>query len=856
VPLWGQGLFDQRRGFEENRGQYRQEVRYVRRPSLYFTSNAVGFSSNQIALQFEGANSASTLRPADTLPGVVNIYSGNDPAKWIKGMPRYATLQMAGIYDGMDAAFLDNGALSCRITLAPGASVANLSVRVTGVTDLTVLLADGSLFLRITRDLSMSLPALQAHQDSPSGPTPVTAQYAVTDSSHFGIALGDHEASLPVVIDLALPGGFATPRQGTVAPSSLFYLAGSISRVLTEQPSADACRTDTLGRQVPCVDAILATYSPTLNLAGISYLQGSGDQTVTMVTAAARAGSSLSPPAEDIFVAGTTSSPDFPTTVGALQRTFGGGAGVPSGDIFVARFDQSGSLAYSTFLGGSQADDLVDLHASPTGDGSVYVTGSGAGLPPTAGAYLASGVAFAAKIDPQGSKLLYLSYLPRFPFAVDIGRDGGYYFASAAPPGFPTTPGAYQTRTSADWSAVVAKLNPAGTALEYGTYYADMASFSIDGIAVDSSGNAWFLGESNFGGYIQCCFLAKIDAAGSKVLYAGPFIDQGQYIPEIFVDRDQLVGYSPTVPIAGGPLGVSCGGGYATRLDSGGNVVLSKATPWTGVPLGLDVAGNLNLLNLATNGVDIEIRKVDVTPSLQASAMCVLNAASFQRPRAVAPGEIVTIFGSGLGPATGVSFQLDSQQHVPTSVAGTRVLYNGAPGPVLYAQDHQVNAIVPFSVQAGTSLTVEVEYLGRKQPGLTTAVTATQPDFFTGNSSGSGSAVAFNQNGTPNSDANSAHAGEIVTVFVTGLGVTVPASVAGEVASSIQVTPAANVRITAGNLPVELVYIGPSPGSLTSVTQVNFRVPLLALDPGFPHCALVIENDEWSLRTPVFIAVQ
>ena len=74
-------------------------------------------------------------------------------------------------------------------------------------------------------------------------------------------------------------------------------------------------------------------------------------------------------------------------------------------------------------------------------------------------------------------------------------------------------------------------------------------------------------------------------------------------------------------------------------------------------------------------------------------------------------------------------------------------------------------------------------------------------------------------------------------------------------ASAINVKPAANVGITAANLPVEIVYIGPSPGSLTSVTQVNFRVPTLNPPPGLSHYPLVIGNDG-APRTVVFIAVQ
>ena len=205
---------------------------------------------------------------------------------------------------------------------------------------------------------------------------------------------------------------------------------------------------------------------------------------------------------------------------------------------------------------------------------------------------------------------------------------------------------------------------------------------------------------------------------------------------------------------------------------------------------------------------------------------CLLNSASLSVPNSIAPGEIVTIPGRGLGPAAGVVFQLDQQGRVPSTLGGTRVLFDGAPAPVLYASDGQVNAIAPFHLMPGSSVTLTVESQGRTTPPTTVAVQATQPGLFTLDGSGGGPVLAFNQDGTLNTPANPAALGSIVTLFANGTGVTNPASVEGAVAPSIEARPVGQSLVELeGAANLDVLYYGPSPGSLTSITQMNLRLP-------------------------------
>ena len=106
-------------------------------------------------------------------------------------------------------------------------------------------------------------------------------------------------------------------------------------------------------------------------------------------------------------------------------------------------------------------------------------------------------------------------------------------------------------------------------------------------------------------------------------------------------------------------------------------------------------------------------------------AFSVLNAASFLgNPQldftglVVTPGEIVTIFGNNLGPASLTTAQLDSNGRIATTLAGTRVFFDGVPAPMIYTSANQVSAVVPSAVTGKTSTVVRTEYNGVLSGGL------------------------------------------------------------------------------------------------------------------------------------------
>lgn len=192
----------------------------------------------------------------------------------------------------------------------------------------------------------------------------------------------------------------------------------------------------------------------------------------------------------------------------------------------------------------------------------------------------------------------------------------------------------------------------------------------------------------------------------------------------------------------------------------------------------------------------------------------------------VCPGEIITIFGSGLGPSTLVGLQLDSRGYVSTSLAGTQVLFDGVAAPLLYTLAGQVSAVVPYAVTGKTSTQLQVRYQGQNSKSITIPVTSVVPGIFTIDASGKGPGAILNQDGTVNSAGNPAAVGSYVFVYATGEGQTAPGGIDGKPGDAPAPTPIAHpVTATVGGVDAQVQYAGGVPGLVAGVLQVNVLVP-------------------------------
>ncbi len=207
------------------------------------------------------------------------------------------------------------------------------------------------------------------------------------------------------------------------------------------------------------------------------------------------------------------------------------------------------------------------------------------------------------------------------------------------------------------------------------------------------------------------------------------------------------------------------------------------------------------------------------------SITAIVNAASYQGA-SVAPGEIVVVIGSNLGPAKLAGLQQDSRGFVSTSVAGTQVLFDGVAAPLGYTEAGFVSAVVPYEVAGKSSTQVQVVYQGQSSNPVAMPVTLVMPAIFTADNTGQGQGAILNQDGSVNSANNPAAPGSIVFVFGTGEGQTKPGGVDGQPNGAPAATPLAQpVTATVGGTTAKVISAGGVPGLVAGVLEVDVQIP-------------------------------
>jgi len=182
----------------------------------------------------------------------------------------------------------------------------------------------------------------------------------------------------------------------------------------------------------------------------------------------------------------------------------------------------------------------------------------------------------------------------------------------------------------------------------------------------------------------------------------------------------------------------------------------------------------------------------------------------------VAPGQLVSIFGSGFGSGEGLAFALDPVTGLlPSSGAGVSVTWNGIAAPLLFAKADQLNVQVPYELNGLIEARLVVTANGQASTTVTLPLVPTRPVLFPG---------AWNQDGTLNSVTNPAKAGDVIVLYATGQGITVPASQTGSQPKAGFPEPAAATSVTIGGEIAEILFRGQAP-STVGLMQINARVP-------------------------------
>jgi uncharacterized protein (TIGR03437 family) len=245
-------------------------------------------------------------------------------------------------------------------------------------------------------------------------------------------------------------------------------------------------------------------------------------------------------------------------------------------------------------------------------------------------------------------------------------------------------------------------------------------------------------------------------------------------------------------------------------------------------------AGTITLSSTGTTGtqtIPVTLTVTAGTGGGTPTVSSVVNLASNQSG-AVAPGTIIGIFGSNLGPTTSMSLQLGPTGNVLTTLSDTTVTIDGVPAPLLMVSGEQINAVVPYEVAGKTSVNLVVRRTsGGTQVSSTTiplTIAPTAPAIFALGGMGTGQGAVLNQNNTINGTASPAANGSVIVVYATGAGALNPTAATGSVTASTGTMfplPVAGVTATVGGLPATVLYAGAAPGFISGFMQINLRLP-------------------------------
>jgi uncharacterized protein (TIGR03437 family) len=285
---------------------------------------------------------------------------------------------------------------------------------------------------------------------------------------------------------------------------------------------------------------------------------------------------------------------------------------------------------------------------------------------------------------------------------------------------------------------------------------------------------------------------------------------------------------------------------FTLAAGASGVVSISAVSP---LPLAGTVEGYLELRSQNTaRTLTIPYWGNFLRPSVNAGG--VLNSASFvSGPASVASGTLISIFGAQMtGGATGQARGIP----LPESLAGVRVTMSGFPAPLLLVSPTQINAQVPQELAGRAISSLQVRLNGVSSPSASVSLAPTGPGIFAVNQAGTGrGAVQHSANFSEVRAENPARPGEILAVYVNGLGATTPSVGSGQ-AASVNPLSSVNLPVTAtlGGIVVPVRFAGLVP-TLVGLYQVNVEMPANVADGEQP--LIVTSNGVQSNPVTVFV---
>ncbi|MGH9641575.1 MAG: SBBP repeat-containing protein, partial [Terriglobales bacterium] len=384
--------------FEPNVGQTDGRVKFLARGAgygLFLTGDEAVLSlqrpaakglrekSEVVRMRLEGARSSARIQGAAPLPGKSNYFIGNDPAKWHSGVPQFARVEYRRVYPGIDLVYYGNQQqLEYDFRVAPGADPNQITLSFKGA---SARLESGDLVLATTDgDIRFHTPRIyQPSAGAPSKNPVITGGFRQLAGNKIGFTVGPYDHSRELVIDPVLTystylglGGESLASIAIDAAQNIYLACSTTSAGFPV--TAGAYQGNLNGTQ----NILIAVLNPlagsgSAQLLFATYLGGSGMDSLAGMAVDPGQFSFPSGGAGsiDVYVAGTTTSGDFPTA-NAFEGATTGTHGFVSA-INIAPNSSSvhtGTLKYSTYLAGNGVDTVTGVAVDSFFD--AYVTGT------------------------------------------------------------------------------------------------------------------------------------------------------------------------------------------------------------------------------------------------------------------------------------------------------------------------------------------------------------------------------------------------------------------------------------------------------------------------------------------------
>ncbi|HEX3587867.1 MAG TPA: SBBP repeat-containing protein [Candidatus Angelobacter sp.] len=627
--------------FEENHGQVDSNVRFLAHAGksvIYFTPNEAVLALysrdsqkkpavSALRMQWIGANAHPEMIAEHPLPGRINYLIGRDPANWHTNLPTYGQVRYRDLFPGVDAVFFGkDGEIEYDMVLSPGSDLGKISFGLEGVQSMR-LADNGDLVLKLANgEVRHRRPMV--YQENDGERRWLSAHYVIHNNKTIGYEVAGVNHKLPLVIDPTLSYstylGSDTPDSVSSVAVDQFGQAYITGSTVFGFPTKNPAQGNQLG-----TDAFVTKLSANGGSLIYSTILGGSSSDTGNAIAIDRFGNA--------YVAGETSSTDFPTTPGAFQS--------PQADAdngFVTKLSPSGSsFVYSLLLGGGDSDTILSMALDT--EHRVYVTGFTCSLNfPVKNAFQpvtnsqncadGGGDTFVTRINATGTDLDYSTYLDGTLASIGNGiavdsTFHAYVTGSTESPDFPTTSGAFQTTFLAKTipsfphdisghNAYITKFAPDGLSLVYSTFLGGTVSDAAAAIALDSDGRAYVTGttqsadfpvtsgafQKSLHGTVDA-FVTKMQISGGGLFYStflgGSDVDGGSSVAVDSLGRAYVTGgtSSADFPVLN-PIQAHFGGSqdaFVTKLSATGNALFYSTY------LGGAAADSANSIRLDSN---------------------------------------------------------------------------------------------------------------------------------------------------------------------------------------------------------------------------------------------------------------